>query len=401
VQIARRVTLVLCLPDGTVLGSLPPLEVDFPWWQEAWPVVDAARTAHGIAVTVLRLLHGTPTAIGTGGGRVTYLAEVSEPPRAALAAWTGDDPLADHPLRMPWARPGGPAADLAWADSRLEERGTPRTGPARQNRTWNLSSLWRLPLAHGAVWLKVVPPFFAHEPRVLELLDTASVPRLLAHEDGRMLLAEIPGDDRYAATGVALTRMVALLVSLQSRGSPAVDDLLALGAPDWRPPSLAARAATAVEDAAGELALDERRRLERLVGDLTERFVAIASCGLPDTLVHGDFHPGNVRGPDEGLVLLDWGDSGAGHPLLDRSAFLGATPEGERGVVAAEWDRLWRAAVPGCEPERAARLLEPVGALRQVIVYRTFLDAIEPSERVYHAADPAHWLRRAAGLATT
>ena len=134
-QIARRVTLVLCLPDGTVLGSLPPLEVDFPWWQEAWPVVDAARTAHGIAVTVLRLLHGTPTAIGTGGGRVTYLAEVPEPPRAPLAAWTGGDPLADHPLRMPWARPGGPAADLAWADSRLEERGTPRSGPAQQNRT--------------------------------------------------------------------------------------------------------------------------------------------------------------------------------------------------------------------------------------------------------------------------
>ena len=32
-------TLVLCLPDGEVLGSLPPFEVEVPWWQEVGPVV--------------------------------------------------------------------------------------------------------------------------------------------------------------------------------------------------------------------------------------------------------------------------------------------------------------------------------------------------------------------------
>ena len=138
----------------------------------------------------------------------------------------------------------------------------------------------------------------------------------------------------------------------------------------------------------------------RLVEGLPARFGAIEACGLSETLVHGDFHPGNVRGPDDRLVLLDWGDCGAGHPLLDRSAFLGAIPEGERAAVDSEWSRLWRETRPGSEPERAASLLEPVGALRQAIVYRGFLDSIEPSERVYHASDPASWLRRAAVLAT-
>ena len=397
----RRVTLVLCLRDGTLLGSLPPFDVGFPWWQEAWPVVDAARAAYGIDVTLLRLLHGTPTAIGTGGGAVSYLAEISEASRAPLdASALADDPAADHPLRMAWARPGGPAADLAWADGRLEERGTPRSGAARQIRTWHLSSLWRLPLAHGAAWLKVVPRFFEHEPRVLELLSAAVVPRLLAYDGGRMLLAEVPGGDRYDATGTALTRMVAALVALQSQGSPRVEDLLALGAPDWRPTPLTAGATSVVERTAGELEPDERGRLETLVLGLPERFGAIGACGLPDTLVHGDFHPGNVRGPDDRLVLLDWGDCGVGHPLLDRSAFFGAIQEAERAAVDAKWSRLWREAVPGSEPGRAATLLEPVGALRQAIVYRGFLDAIEPSERVYHYSDPAHWLRRAAGLAT-
>lgn len=45
-------------------------------------------------------------------------------------------------------------------------------------------------------------------------------------------------------------------------------------------------------------------------------------------------------------------------------------------------------------------LLEPVAALRQAVIYRGFLDGIEPSERVYHADDPPLWLRRAAELAT-
>jgi hypothetical protein len=36
---------------------------------------------------------------------------------------------------------------------------------------------------------------------------------------------------------------------------------------------------------------------------------------------------------------------------------------------------------------------------RQAVIYRGFLDAIEPDERVFHAADPGLWLARAALLA--
>jgi hypothetical protein len=42
--------------------------------------------------------------------------------------------------------------------------------------------------------------------------------------------------------------------------------------------------------------------------------------------------------------------------------------------------------------------LEPVAPVRQALVYRSFLDQIEPSERVYHASDPAERLRRAAAV---
>ena len=43
-------------------------------------------------------------------------------------------------------------------------------------------------------------------------------------------------------------------------------------------------------------------------------------------------------------------------------------------------------------------LLAPVAAARQAVIYRKFLDNIEPSEHPYHRADPARWLTRTAAL---
>lgn len=387
---------MLCLRDGTVLGALPPFAVGVPWWPEAAPVVRAARQVHGVDVILLRLLAGDPARV-PAGGPVAYLAEVAAPPDVELRPWRGA-PTADEPLRLPWARPGGPDAELAWADAELVSRGTPRAGPAEQVRTWNLSSLWRLPVPGSSAWLKVVPPFFAHEGRLLARLQGQAVPELLAAETPRVLLAELPGPDHHDTVGEPLLAMVLLLVALQAGWLGREDELLALGLPDWRAEPLQGLAADTVRRTGVELDRPVVAALERLLDGLPGRFAEVAACGLPDGLVHGDFHRGNVRGPLGRLVLLDWGDAGVGHPLLDQAAFLDRLPEADRAAVAREWSSLWRRAVPGSDPDRAASLLAPVAALRQAVVYRCFLDGIEPDERVYHAADPAVWLARAADL---
>ena len=56
---------------------------------------------------------------------------------------------------------------------------------------------------------------------------------------------------------------------------------------------------------------------------------------------------------------------------------------------------------PGATPTGRRTLLAPVAALRQALIYRMFLDDIEPDERVYHAHDPAHWLRPGGGARST
>jgi hypothetical protein len=394
----RTAVLVLTLRDGHVLGKLPPIDVATPWWQEARPVVEAARQAFGLDVTILRLLSAEPPRYP--GGEVTYLAEVAEPltesARERLVPWTGQ--LVDDPLRLAWASPGGPAADLEWASAVLRDLGLERLGPAEQDRTWNLSSIWRLPLRDGSAWLKVVPPFFAHEGEILRLLQGAPVPRVLGHAGNRTLLADVPGPDRYDADLPDLLEMVTLLVALQSAWIRRIDELLAIGLPDSRGRTLAPALAGLVERRVAELAPGDRAALETFVAGLPSRFAAIEACGVPDTIVHGDFHPGNFRGEAGSLVLLDWGDSAVGHPMLDMSAFLDQTPSTAVDLVRSDWLMVWRTEVPGSDPGRAAALLAPVAAARQALMYQGFLDRIESSEQPYHRDDPSEWLARTADL---
>jgi len=368
------------------------MPVATPWWQDVEPVVRAARDVHGIDVIVLRMLD---TELDQPhGGRVTYLAEVAEP--VSAQRWTGV--LDDQPRRHAFARPGGPAADLAWARALLAERGLRPTAPPTQVRTWNLSSLWRVPVEGQTAWLKVVPHFFAHEGALLALMAGARVPTVLGHDGGRMLLAEIAGEDLYAAELPLLEEMVNLLVELQRSWRGRVEELLALGLPDWRGPALRAAIADVVERTREEIAAEDRVTLADFVRGLPGRFDDVARCGFKDSLVHGDFHPGNFRGDGRSLTLLDWGDSGVGHPLLDQPAFLDAIPNDAAGAVRAHWLQQWREAVPGTDPARASVLLAPIAAARQAVIYRRFLDNIEPSERPYHQADPAKWLNRTAAL---
>lgn len=386
----RFARLVLVTPDGALVGALPALPVATPWWQDVAPVIEAVRAAHGIEITVLRVLEIAPNPKSV---KVTYLAEVAAPV-AAAEPWDGV--LDDQPLRNSYAKLGGPAADLAWANGILAEKGLTPAGSPRQVRTWNLSSLWAIPVQGQTVWLKAIPPLFAHEAPLIEALAGEAVPTLLGHDNGRFLMAELPGVDLFEAETDQLFAMVDLLVGIQAKWIGREAELFALGLPDWRAPALTAAITAVFERTASELSTKNRGALTAFIADLPRRFADLAACGLPDTLVHGDFHPGNLRGDGETLALMDWGDSGVGHPLLDSSAFLDRVPAEALDAVRAVWLAHWRAAVPGSDPAKALTLLAPIAAARQAVVYRGFLDNIEPAEHPYHAADPVDWLTRTA-----
>lgn len=397
----RVVTLVLLRADGSLVGEMAPFPVSTPWWQEVENVV-AAAAEHGADVTVLRLVHTEPDLAEPSqmGGAVTYTAELhGEAPtdiHPVDEVATVDAVLDDHELRLPWARPGGPALELAWAERVLADHGREPTDRPRQMRTWNLSSIWMIPTSAGPVWLKSVPPFFAHEGRIIEWIGESDLPPLLGSEAGRVLMDDIPGDDQYDAPVAILQRAVETLVAIQHRASGRVDELRALGLPDWRWDALRPLIDDVVDRHARELDRSERSALTRLTNAFETRCADIDACGLPMSLVHGDFHPGNLRGDDDHLFLLDWGDCGVGHPLFDVPAMVERLDREARAALWSTWEQQWRERCPDSDPVTAATLIEPIAALRQAVIYRCFLDGIEPSERVFHSADPARWLRRAA-----
>ncbi|GHJ45218.1 hypothetical protein Cs7R123_25600 [Catellatospora sp. TT07R-123] len=389
---SRTVTLVLVDADGAVRGTLPPFEVALPYWQESSDVVAAARERFGLDVTVLRLLSHERSA--PPGGAVTYLAQAVAPP-ADLGPGPELD-LSPHPHRAPYAEPGGPAATLRWAAAALAGAGRPAFTHAAQQRTWNLSAIWRLDTPAGPVWLKQVPRFFAHEPAVLRHLGAGPhaslVPPLIAGEHGRMLLAHLPGDDLYGAGADVRDAIAADLHGIQLTAATELDTLRALGVPDRRGAALA-RLCAGVVAAHPEHADDRVRALAR---GLDARLAEVAACGLPDTLVHGDLHPGNARGDATHRVILDWGDCVLGHPAFDILRLTERLPADEAAPLVEAWVRRWRAAVPGSDPARAVALLRPVVALRNAAVYAGFVTAIEPAEHPYHADDVPFWLARAA-----
>ncbi|MBI4943236.1 MAG: phosphotransferase [Actinobacteria bacterium] len=415
----RSVTLVLCTDEDGVIGALPPFEAARPHWQEADGVVAGALARYGLHVTVLRILRNVVQPSGDarpvpGLPELTYLAEIdpADVRRAAalVGPWPGPDPLADHPLRMPWARPGGPAEDVAWALAALAAAGRTAAGPPVQMRTWNLSSLWRLPATDGdgrpaEAWLKVVPRFFAHEGLVLEhLRGTDAVPVLLARGGGpagtgRVLLDAVPGEDCYGAAAERVAGFAALLARLQRVAAGSADDLVAAGVPDRRGAApLVAEAARLVdlveagEGGAGSLTPVEVDEARRLVDTLPDLLAREAACGVPVTLVHGDFHPGNVRGVPGRWRILDWGDSCVGRPAVDLvTAGEDLDPAGRRAVVeaaAAVWG-------PDVDLAGAAQVARPLAPLRAALAWQRFLDGIEPDEWLYHQGDPAAGLHGA------
>ncbi|MFD6634961.1 phosphotransferase family protein [Micromonospora chalcea] len=388
---SRTVTLVLLDATGRPLGALPPFDVPEPWWQEAASIVDTVRRRHGLEVAVLRLLDADRPA--PPGGHVRYLAQTADAPAVPLEPVAVD--LAPHPLRMPWAQAGGPDRSVGWATGELRRLGRRVTAVAQQ-RTWNLSAIWRLDTDQGPTWLKQLPPFTRHEPMLLAFPgDTNSLingPRVLAADgEGRMLLEDVPGQDRYGAGEGERAAIAAGHHVVQRRACGVVGELVAAGVPDLRGAGLA-------DWIRERLAGHDVSAAAGLLDGLDYRLRQVRDCGLPDTLVHGDLHPGNVRGDGQRRVVIDWADSFVGHPAFDILRLTEDVDADAAARLIGAWARRWRTDVPGSDPRRAVDLLRPVAPLRLAAVYAMFLDAIEPSEHPYHVHDVPAALARAAAM---
>jgi len=339
----RRISLVMVDNAGTVLGETAEFDVDDINWQEISPIAQAFPD-----VIVLRLLSATPSKFDKMGGRVTYLAQAPVGyDTSTLKPYS--KPIVDDPLRMPWAKPGGPTDDLTWAQNFIS-----MTGEPKQHRTWNLSSIWSIPTSAEQVWLKCVPPFFEHEAVVLKALEDFPVPRIIAHEGHRILMQPLAGVDGYNATQQELRESLTQLVELQVTTLDLRDSLVGNGVPRHSLEALS-REFVRILDSKG---CNDSKSMAFL-DTLTERIENISNQGIPECLVHGDAHPGNFRIGISPTIIFDWGDSFIGHPFLDMSLVNNAD-------TLQYWLSCWQSHYPDADVNYVWEQIRPIARLRKV-----------------------------------
>ncbi|MER6445367.1 phosphotransferase [Streptomyces venezuelae] len=406
---------------GEYFGLLGPYEVDGGWWSSVPPVIERVSEELGVPVVVLRLVHAPDDGSSGHGGHVVYHVEALERPVGTAPCQVPSDVatlLGPAELRAGWATVDGVREALGWAEEQMAQAGRPAVGRPEQIRTWNLSGLFRYRTADGGgAWLKAVNPAFnAREGEVIALLgsvDPTLVPALLGSdpERGRILLDHVAGQDLWAPSAAEIVAVVPRLVAAQA-ALAADGRAAAAGLRDRTLPTLVVHvnalldrlvAEHAMSPGAGgpeeqteqRLTAGELAAARALAGRLPALLEELTACGLPDTLVHGDFHPGNWRSDGSRAVIVDYADSAFGHPALDGLRPRQFVPEERWTQVAGVWARAWREQVPGSAPERALELVEPLFHLAYAVRYQEFLDHIEASERPYHETDPVSEIRRA------
>ena len=317
---------------------------------------------------------------------------------------TGAEPPA---LRPRWARRGWHARAARWMTEAMAAAGRPLLGEPAPFYLRGISALLRGETATGDVYLKAVFPPFHTEPVVGQLLAErfpSLVPRVVAIEpdEGWLIVddvaapwvGDLPSEGKRLGLAVGARAVVAIQAALADDLAPFV----AAGCPLRPLDDLAAALDAALRQDGvvhAEVQVSGERR-ERAVAATREAVARVAALGFPSTIVHGDFHPGNVGLIGDRAVIIDWSDAAVSNPAIDLVTWLAwsrAVPE-EREIAIDAWIDAWAAtaAVEGDAVRAASDAILVVGAAYQVVSYDGILRALEPATRYTMAGGASSFL---------
>lgn len=373
--------------------QLPRFTNPYHFWQICEPVNQAVRQTYDLHVTTLRC---AALAYPPEQDPVyLYLMQVHEGALPENARWIGADellnlPLADVPFgenvlsdlrhwlkhdpekRPLWYRPNW------YADLKDKFQGN-ASNNIEHLRSWERSSIWRIPAKEGMLYLKVVPPHFGHEPALTHFLHSlypAQIPavcefpyknHLLMPDYGGQSLMEIQHLETWAA---ALQRYAQLQVSL----IPYDTTLKNLGVPE--------RSLQWLDHHIESLLLDEStfsqgqrvwqdeaiQTLRDSIPRLHAAVTALQQVNVPLTLEHGDLWAGQIIVRDGDYLITDWSDCTLTHPFFSLPFFLSELANDLPGVPVEVSEKQLREAyfsawVDYETPERLAEAMTQVALL--------------------------------------
>lgn len=404
---AQRTHHVALVRDGTVLvvddGALPSfvqeLEADDAPDPTAYASTFAGHGVHLAPVVLLRkddtdrtpdrlhvlALRGEPDP-GADWRGVDGLAEpLRAPVRTALEQYAGEAP----PRRPDWFRPGWHERVEAWVDEQLSTTGRRRTGPLRTHRVWSISAVLEVPTDGGTLWFKACCDHFIAEAAILHRLARRIgdlVPGLVATDDeaGWLLMEPMRGASDGDRADGAVDAVAPRWARAQVAALGWLDELRAAGCPDrGLEATLGAwHDVLATSPELADLTDDERAELPAAASRAEALVRELWACGIPDTLCHGDLHPGNVAYDGREVRIFDWTDGCVSHPFLDGSHLARVldwygTGEGEADRVLQAYAQPWREALPDADVDRALELAPLADLVFQTVTFAQIASASE------------------------
>jgi hypothetical protein len=334
--------------------------------------------------------------------------------RTAIEEWLAEAAGAPVPERRnPWARRGWFARAAAWTEQQLARQGYALAAPVEQFRSASISCVLRAPTTRGDVYFKAAAalPLFGNEPVLTQALAERfpeQIPAILATEPAQRWML-MPDFGPQLSRGHGRDVWVEALRRygpIQAACASDVDGWLAHGCLDRRLDRLAAQVAALLADdgAMAELESDEAQQLRALQPQLLRMCEQLALYAVPQSLVHGDLHLGNIAMDSGKYTFFDWTDGCIAHPFFDLVTVLNHADEIEgsleetRAILCDTYLSAWLGYEPIERLRAACALALPLGALHQAVSYQHILAGVEVAARVEWAGSIGYWLRRALKL---
>lgn len=230
----------------------------------------------------------------------------------------------------PFARPGWLRELFLWANEQIAPIGLRLTGHFEQLNASPTFALVRMQTEEGAVWFKATGKPNAHElpvtVKLAQLFPRYLLPIFGIHREWNGWLSP-------EAAGVSLDetrefraweRVAADIAELQIESIERTEELLRSQLNDLRPAVLTERVAPFFARMSEFMAAQEKAdpeplavsELAALSQTLKESCALLESIGLPNTVGHTDFNPGNIVVSKDRCTFLDWAEGCIANPLL-------------------------------------------------------------------------------------
>ncbi|MCB0018520.1 MAG: aminoglycoside phosphotransferase family protein [Anaerolineales bacterium] len=332
----------------------------------------------------------------------------------ALEAWfaerQGRVPIPDE--RVPWARPGWYQRLRYWLEKTLAANHWGHANKIELYRAWSISAgLW-VATDQGRFYVKASPPQFRRETGVTRFLAEqlpTLYPEVVATDEaeGWLLMRASAAEPLLAQTDISRWQeALARYAGRQQASRVRRDEFADLGCPVRGLAELATEAERLVTEPKwlrpepGVAFTDEElAQFKALLPELQRICQHYAVAGLAPTLVHGDFHPGNILYGRDGPIFIDWSDACWSHPFMDLAIFLledfgnPAAINEQMALVVEAYLASWSAEKPLAELRAEFDALGPVAILFHALSFVRIVANLEPSAR-WEMHNVVPWLVR-------